>query len=247
MLAAQCSAAGPYDDFVIRHPGPCIRENDPLRLHWETGQRAFAEGAYLDARRAFLAAATGCPDDTAARHMAALASLALGDTAQAIRWLVQIERLPGADALIPLALASAYTNAVAEDSAIGWLKRGLQRTVPEERAYWVTRPAFAWLWSNRAPAFVVLLEEFGIPSELKEAESQAHPPPRAAPPDEPAPEPDARLLHLSYFDPAAASVDKVNFMRRQIEINMIRRIREEEAEAEEPWISPVDEEALQEP
>ncbi len=246
-MAAGAPAASDFDDFMLRNPGPCVRAGEPLMLRWEAGQRAFAGGAYTEATSAFLAVAEGCPADASARHMAALSALASGEPAQAIRLFVRAERLPGADARVAFALAAAHTNATDEASAIGWLKRGLARAAPAERPFWVTRPAFARLWNNRAPAFLALLEEFDLPTDATEAAFRSKAPPPDSPPAGPPPEASGLRLQLSYFDPAAAAMDKIIYMKRQIEINMIKRIRVDEADVEEPWAFPEGEEMLEKP
>lgn len=219
------SARSPALDYAVVLPGACVQQSPDLRAAWQAGMDLLAAGDPAGARSAFQRCAQACPDDPAPLHMSALAAWAGDQTATAIRLLVQTTRMRQAPPVSSIALAALYADSPAPNVPLGWLRRGLQQAPPEEHAYWVTRPAFTRIMMEADTPWTELLAEFQLPTDPAVLEALSTPPDRPGLEPLAIAEPIQPLLRLSLFDPGKDSVEQAALVRKQVEQNLIDRVR----------------------
>lgn len=216
--------AEPIRAYALVAPGLCVVQDEQARAIWLRALAHFEAGAWDAARPDFLRVLGRCPDDGAARHLAALCAWAEGERPLAIRWLVQVHRQGHAPPATAVALAALHAESGVEPVAIGWLRRGLGAVETAEKAWWITRPAFDALWRNPAPSWLALIEELGLSPELSVTRALAVQPTVEAP-EVPAPPPEGLTLRLSPLNPKLDSLDHAGNLRKQVEQRLVERIR----------------------
>lgn len=236
------SAWAGVEEYAYVEPGPCIQRQPALEERWRSGMAFFNAGAYADARLTFQRCWADCTNDPAPLFMAALSAWGLGDRAQAVRWLVQVQRTSKSHAAA-FALGALHMDAATVAIPIGWIQRGLAAAPEAERAYWVSRSDFDRLWTSGGAPWVELLNEYGLPRDRDVLRAIAAQPERTQPAEAVESHP-RMVLRLSPLDPERSLTDRSIEMRKLAIQRMVDRIR---SPAEIPALPEELEGALTEP
>ena len=170
LMSAGFCAAAPRDFFL--RPATSVESDDTDRL-FSVGMDLAAQSRWADAVALFEQVIRQRPQHREALHMCGLCLWQVGQTKRAERYLMLASRhpLPASETFLALAaLHASQTNLLSSGE---WLRKGLRDLDEGARLNWLTNDSLQSLWVSMDPGFRSVLEEFGLPTHLQEAQDRA--------------------------------------------------------------------------